>query len=360
MKKIIIAFVISIIVTIGMWSAYTLISFEDYKENLEKTAQQNLDKYKIKREFKTIRDKRCGKVEQWDYYVISPICLRKQEYPKLWFREAVDYIRPYVESFQDEYDLYKQDFTFHGTKPIINYDKISLSNYYQNTPAQQQIITKLEQKNIKIKIHKKYFAKYYINNFSFYPVKKDLLGIWDCALTNYKVWIETMRNFYLKPNQVLNFNKQISYIPWYCHGSTQQWRPFYGWVCWSAGQLFRTSLIIPNITITKRYPHSKRRSQYYGKIIYGDDAAVLDTRKQLEIRNDGYLPIYYKILDKWDYNYLVGILPNQSRESVHITKKQTWPLTAEVTKKTYNQQTQTIKNLQTFISQYYTISNAWV
>ena len=50
-------------------------------------------------------------------------------------------------------------------------------------------------------------------------------------------------------------------------------------------QLFRVSLINPDIVINKRYPHNEWFVQYYWENIWGDDAAVYEYSKQFEIKN---------------------------------------------------------------------------
>jgi vancomycin resistance protein YoaR len=118
--------------------------------------------------------------------------------------------------------------------------------------------------------------------------------------------------------------------------------------------------MIPNITVTKRYPHIRRRAQFYGKTIYGDDAAVLTTDKQLEIRNDGNFPIYFKLITFEDYTYLVGISPIKQNTTVKIQKIPTGPLTALVTKTLIDRTRQEVIKIEEFFSRYYQYYNGGV
>ncbi|NOZ44322.1 MAG: hypothetical protein GXP45_04230 [bacterium] len=107
------------------------------------------------------------------------------------------------------------------------------------------------------------------------------------------------------------------------------------------------------MTTTKRYPHIRRRADFYGPIIYGDDAAVLDTRKQLEIRNDSSFPIYYKLMTFPDYTYLVAILPINPHKQVEIQKISLGNLRAELHKIVTKFSKQDISHSQNFFSRYY-------
>jgi len=336
----------------GISKWYNIVEFKEYKEKLSTTIIQQKEINKIENVFQQTKQEKCFYKEKWDFFYIDSICLRKKEYPKLWFKEAIDIIRPFVQSFKNEYQLDKQLFDFVWTSPVIDYSKISLPLYYQNTLVQKKLLNFLESNNIKLKIHKKYFAKYTIDNFSFYPARRDRNKLSDCSFTNYRVWLSAMNWLYIKPHEIFNINKAISYLPWYCKWSGPQDLAFYGGTCWSAWQLFKTALLSPDIDITKRSPHIRWRSPFYWKTIFGDDAAILDYTKQFEIINNWYLPIYFKTLLYEDYDYLVAIYPWKNNKSVKIKKSPTWNLSAEVSKETKNKHWEQLK-IQIFPSQYY-------
>jgi len=359
MKKL--RWLITLIFLVWRTSAYTVIDFDQYKNNLLTYEHTTFSSQLIDQAFNQIKHRKCGYKKYGDYYIIAPICLRKKKYPKLKLKEAIDTIRPYVQGFENEYDLENEEFIFEGTKPIIDYDQISLMNQFHNTQIQKKTIAYLEKNHIKIKIHKKYFARYSIDNFSFYPVKRIISTLWPCARTNFKVSHAAMNGLYFKSEQTFNLNYAIAYLPWYCKWGTPNTNyRFYGWSCGSAWQLFRTALITPGITITKRYPHIRRRAQFYGKTIFGDDAAIIGDEKILEIRNDGILPIYFRTLWNDNYQYLVAIKPIKTQEIVKITKKQTWNLSAQVVKKTIDKFSNQVNNIQIFDSYYYQYYNGGV
>jgi len=346
---------------ISISSAFNFLTFDDYQKKLDKTIEKinetkpNSENIKlIEKKFKkTTQKKECKVKEDWEYFEMSPICFYNKEYPQLWLREAIDYIWPYIQWFDNEYDLIKTWFVFSWTSPIINYEEISLKNYYHDSPAQKLLISKLEENNKNIRIHKKYFAKYMIEEYSFYPVRKYTDNIWDCALTNYLLSLSALDWLYLKPWDIFNLNDAISYLPWYCkalQNYKEMW--FYGWSCGTAWQLFRSTLITPYIDVLQRSEHIRRRADYYWDIIYWDDAAVSNWWKYLIIQNNNNFPIYYKTLKFKDYTYLVAILPYQWNEEIEIAKWPTSNLSAKVTKTLRKIKNKTTINTDEFFSKY--------
>jgi vancomycin resistance protein YoaR len=81
--------------------------------------------------------------------------------------------------------------------------------------------------------------------------------------------------------------------------------------------------------IEKRYNHSKWYAKYYSPYIYGDDASLYEMIKQLQIKNIGKHPIYFKKLTISPNNILlVSILPYKTSDKVVIFKKQLGKLQA--------------------------------
>ena len=285
------------------------------------------------------------------------VCIKFLEissYPTLKFREAVDLIWPYIKSFSTEYNQEASEFTFAWAIPTIDYSQISLGNEYHNTLKQKKLLNTLHKERIYLKVPKKYFAKYTAENFNYYPSRKVTEHMSDCVETNYKTSLWPLNELLIKPGEIFNLNQAISRIPGYCTKINGYKKlPFYGGACGTAGQLFRTALLTPEMTVTKRYPHVRWWAQFYGKTIFGDDAAVLTMDKQLEIRNDGTFPIYYKTLSFENYTYLVAISPIKTNKLTTITKNQTWPLSATLTKTVVDRSRQEFKKVQTFFSRYY-------
>jgi len=117
-------------------------------------------------------------------------------------------------------------------------------------------------------------------------------------------------------------------------------------------QLFRVWLITPDVTITKRSNHAKWRVRYYGEYAYWDDAAIYEMDKQFEIKNDSDQSIYFRFVDKWDYTYLMSVVPSKTNKSVNISKKETWELTSQVIKQTVDWNTNEVIDTQFFNSTY--------
>jgi len=357
MRKLFLASLIALS-TIGITKSYQVIDFSEYKNLL--TTQNIQDWSQIEKAFSQIQNSKCKYKEKGNDFIISPICLRKKEYPELEFKEAVDLIRPHVQWFSNEYDDKNPSFEFSGASLKIDYGALSLAHEYHDTISQKKVISALQYKKIYIKIPKVYFARYTVQKFNYFPAKKETKNMWSCTKTNYLVSSQVIDWLYLKSWESFNINKAISRIPWYCKGIN--WNknlPFYGGSCGSAGQLFRTTLITPNLTTTKRYPHLRRRAQYYGPTIYWDDAAILDNQKQFEIRNDGSMTVYFKKLEFEDYSYLVAITPIQQALTTQIHKQNTWPLTTLLNKTVVDTSRQ-IQKTEQFPSRYMQYFAWWV
>jgi vancomycin resistance protein YoaR len=71
---------------------------------------------------------------------------------------------------------------------------------------------------------------------------------------------------------------------------------------------------VPTIEITKRYPHSEWLVPYYSDYVFGDDAALYQMSKQLEIKNIGSDEMYFKVLEKGNGNYFVIITPKKTNK----------------------------------------------
>jgi len=80
--------------------------------------------------------------------------------------------------------------------------------------------------------------------------------------------------------------------------------------------------LVPTIEISKRYAHNERLVPYYSDYVFGDDAALYQMNKQLEIKNTGKTEIYLKVLDKGNGTYFVMIVPEKTNQRVTITKKE--------------------------------------
>lgn len=50
--------------------------------------------------------------ESQNRYIITPSCLFKNRLPKINFQEAIEYMRPYIESFNTVYNEFAQSFAY--------------------------------------------------------------------------------------------------------------------------------------------------------------------------------------------------------------------------------------------------------
>jgi hypothetical protein len=211
-----------------------------------------------------------------------------------------------------------------------------------------------------ISVNKKYIARNDFKNYDFFVASKSVMGIWNCSLKNYKNSMGQVDKLYLGSWESFNLNSAISNIGWYCKGSWPQDLSFYWWACGTAWQLFRVALITPWITVVKRENHTKWRVRYYGEYAFWDDAAIYEMDKQLEIKNDSWLPIYFRFIDKWDYTYLVWIFPQKINKSINISKKEIWDLNSQVVKQTIDKSASEVIGEQIFNSSYQQKFYWWV
>jgi len=110
---------------------------------------------------------------------------------------------------------------------------------------------------------------------------------------------------------------------------------FYGGVCGVSSLLFRISLLQPDIQIIQRYPHSEWYTIYYGDTVEGDDAAVIEMRKQFEIKNTGATPIYFRSKNIGTRTYAAFIIPGKVDKIVSISKIWKSQMQVTLTQKIY-------------------------
>lgn len=102
-----------------------------------------------------------------------------------------------------------------------------------------------------------------------------------------------------------------------------------------SSQLFRASLIHPDIAILQRQAHNERFTVYYGENVQGDDASVIEMRKQFEIKNIGNSDLYIKTKKNGDLTFLVLISPRTSHKQVKISKTYISDLEVELTRQVF-------------------------
>ena len=170
----------------------------------------------------------------------------------------------------------------------------------------------------KISFSRNDLAHYYAEQLSYYVADKDLSNLWTCTLTNYNLALESMDNYVFPVDWTFNANQHLINIDNYCKWQSEHTYLFYGGVCGMVSQLFRISLLNPNIEITKRFSHNERFVKYYGEKIWGDDAAVYERSKQFEIKNVWNSDIIFKVRRNWSKTQLIAISqPSGKRIEIH-------------------------------------------
>jgi hypothetical protein len=172
--------------------------------------------------------------------------------------------------------------------------------------------------------------------FWFFVAKRQIDKYWDCSKHNYLYALTKLNGLYLKPWESYRINDSLAWLTWYCMWVNPWKYQFYQWVCGASTQLYRVSLLMPDIEITKRFPHSQRYVKYYDEIVYWDDAAIYEFQKTFAIKNNWQYPVYFKILDRWDTQYLVWVTPTKPDKITKIDKRQVAKLKGSVSKTVFS------------------------
>ena len=259
----------------------------------------------------------CKMQRKGQEFILDAACLLQGKLPKLTLQESVDTIRNDIKWFQNIYQPFTTSFIYSGTKPIFT------SSYPAILPSTDKEIRDMRQaahEGLRIRISLQQLAHYYLSWYMFYVADKDIAALKPCTKTNYELALTSVDKLLLKPGQVFNYNNHLKKLQWYCDGISCDVRLFYGGVCGVSSQLFRASLINPDIAILQRQPHNERFTVYYGEKVQGDDAAVVEMRKQFEIKNAGTSDLYFRTKKQGSRTFLVIISPQTSCEQVKISK----------------------------------------
>jgi len=356
----------SIVSNFTFW-IYT-ISFTNYIDTL-KTLNQNLHKIphdkisKINKIVKLInktKSLKCNFFQTESYFLINPICFIKNELPSISKYTAINKGFKYIFNFSNKFELNKTSFLYSWSKIIWKnwyFENYNLFKKLINTNSSGENIINiiLLLKNYYIQIPKQFIYRKILDQFSYYVSTKNLTNRWKCRKHNYLLAIKQLDWIKLLPWEKLNYNKILAKLNnnLYCKELWNKYKHylFYEWVCWASTQLFRNSLLNPNLVITKRYNHTKRYAKYYSNYIYWDDASIYEWIKQFEIKNIWNYPIYFKTLNKNENQiYLVSIIPTKILDKSVIIRKQIWKLKALVWKVVFD------KNFNEKYSQFW-ISN---
>jgi len=318
MKKRLLGIIVTILSGgVSLWQ----VSFDQYIQDIKFSIAQWPSPFQVSQEYVEIQDMPCKRYENDDHYLVEPICLRKDELPKLEFAQAVDTIWPHIAHFSHAYDLSGMTgFRYSWTDITIDQQDILIYQDYYQTIHNKAVATKYAHQNQKIHIPKSLIWYRQIQEYTLYVIYNDTSMRKWCTLHNYRVALESLNGLYLNPGDIFNYNDHISRLD-YCKGTWPQDLLFYAGACWAASQLFRTALLTPNIWVLERYNHTDRRGMYYGKQILWDDATIYQKNKELIIQNNDTQPIYRKTQIFEEYDYLVSIKPIQNDTQTYITRE---------------------------------------
>lgn len=269
--------------------------------------------------------------------MMDPDCL-SHEPPFLaeYFSDTVDNRWDDIVWWSDEYQLYSWSFVYTGAVPIfsgelqdfaMSLDTIDEWTWLPEQLSWDQVILTYEQYDVWRLMH-----------FSYYVVRREKLDeLWPCSRTNYDVAMIAIDTKYLPVGDEFNVNNRVAYRIGYC-GSASDYDnfAFQSGVCGASSQVFRTALIHPDLEVLERHPHRIWYERYYDTTIWGDDAAIIERRKQLRIQNTWPYPIYFRTHLGEKSGLLVAISPYQDDLRVRVERSELDDLVGHTSTTTYS------------------------
>lgn len=346
MTKLYIFFIVFILSILNISFSFNSIELNDYR-TLKLVLKEKINKKKLINKFDNI-NLPCDSFKSWKNYYILPWCFLKSQFPKLWVKRASDLVFPFIEQFDNIYDLKSKKFIYKPAKSIFFYD-YNLNDFIEYNDYDKLLLYVLSAKNYYIKVPEIFLAFQEFKDYSVYVSSKDLSKRPNGRLTNFNIALNEIDNYLLQPQEELNFNKLIANKSWYFKGEKEYL--FYGWVCWVSTIFFRNAIINPYLYVTKRYNHAQRYVNFYSPYIYWDDASVYEYIKTLKIKNNSPYPIYLKKKNIWENVYFTSIVPKKTWKIVYITKEEIKPLTSKLTSTVFDEDANLLYE-QTWISNY--------
>lgn len=348
-----IATILTIISLIVWWvwatKAEDIIDFDVFQQQTKQEDLSTISKIQQLKYMRYISQQECFYTkENTNTYIITPSCLFGNKLPQLPLGQALEILWPHIETFNTVYNEYAQSFMYEWTSPILT----KTYDIFPKTTAEKIALAKAELQHKKLKINIYALAVQSIKQANFYVVYRDISPLKRCTKQNYFVALNILNNKIIQPGEILNLNQEIANAQGYCKWSGRKDLMFYGGVCGVSTQLFRASLLSPQITITKRFGHNERLVPYYSEYVFGDDAAMYEMSKQFEIKNQSDNELYIKYLQKNGGVYLAIITPEKSNQWVIIKKSQGEWLKAEVQREIYQGKTDMLIKKDSFISTY--------
>lgn len=289
----------------------------------------------------------CSVLPDGDNYLISPSCLLRSIPAEIWIEDALNLLTPYIDGVPIVYNTASPTFSYEATTPIFIKKLFPVT---VRDPLDYSFLFHLQKEETLFRISKLQLAYLMSKSWSRYGVWKDMTALKPCTKQNYYVAFSSLQDYVWQSWTQLNLNDMIANRPGYCKGTGPKNLMFYGGVCGFATQLFRLSLLIPNVDTVERYGHSQRYVPYYSEYIFGDDAALYQNNKKLILQNNIGTDIYLKTLDSGNSTYLIAIVPKKISSYVEIKKEQVGDLKGQVTKVVKTLKTSRVA--QEFISYY--------
>ncbi|HMT27599.1 MAG TPA: VanW family protein, partial [Candidatus Absconditabacterales bacterium] len=198
----------------------------------------------------------CSRSLEGDTYLVTPRCFEENNLPQLGFQESANLIWPSVERFDNLYELDKQEFSYYGASPVMkkNFSAQDLSALKNN----RLLLKRYNLIGESVRVNKNDLAYDQFKKFTFYGAERQIDNYGDCSRINYLVALKKLEGLYLEPGEKYTINDALSNQPNYCMGSVPGKYLFYQGVCGASTQLFRVSLLMPDIQITERANHSQR------------------------------------------------------------------------------------------------------
>lgn len=246
----------------------------------------------------------CEYTESMWIFTINASCVQQKKLPKLSLYEIIDTVWDEIDWFSWYYEPLSPSFNYYWATPIF---KTQWSSYLQWDPLANKLIFQAIKAREKVTFSYNELAQYYAQHLSYFVADKDLTNLGNCTRKNYLIALDGINWYILNPWNIFNVNQKLSSLEWYCKWTSNELHSFYWWVCGMVSQLFRVSLINPDIVVNKRYPHNEWFVQYYWENIWGDDAAVYEYSKQFEIKNLGDSDIIFKTKNNENKSIIVAI-----------------------------------------------------
>jgi len=272
----------------------------------------------------------CGYTKSMWIFTINASCIQQKKLPQLPLAEIIDAVWDNIDWFSWYYEPLSNSFNYYWATPIF---KTKWNLYLQWEPSTNKLVLQAIESRERVSFSYKELAQYYAQHLSYFVADKDLTNLGNCSRKNYLLALNWIDWYILNPWNTFNINQKLSSLWWYCKWISNESHSFYWWVCGMVSQLFRVSLINPDIVINKRYPHNEWFVQYYWENIWGDDAAVYEYSKQFEIKNTGESDIILKtrnnesksiiVAISWPTNKWVNITKNfinWNTKAIHLNK----------------------------------------